>query len=579
MDRRRQLDASGRASSGPALIRSGPILAAIFLIVLCVRVPAQSDTSSSALQQSFENQNWQEVLRLFEVTHAHTAGDYYYYGGALARLGRYGPAEQALLAGLRQRPADKRFPLELAGVAFRRKRYSEATHWLHRALELDPADDYANDFLGSTYFLADNLEAALKYWNRIAKPEIQEVRIQSPLQIRPALLDTALAFSPAEVFTAAELRASQLRVRGLGIFSRYSFDLAARNDGKFDLAFHAQELNGIGDTKLEAGISFLRGIFYQTVYPEYFNIAGTATNFQSLVRWDPEKRRVLASLSGPLRNNAKRRYGLGLDLRNENWSIRDSFTGPAPVLGALNLRRESGRAEITSSEGGRTAWTAGVELSHRDLRNLVPGSALTSTILLQGFQLKQYLRAKYDLWRVPERRFVLNTDGSSELARIWSNPAQAFAKLQGSASGHWFPQFRGDDYETLVRVRGGKTFGDIPFDELFMLGLERDNELWMRAHIGTREGRKGSAPLGRNYFLASAETDKNVYGSGIFRVKLGPFLDTGTITDPVSGLGSPRWLVDIGAQAKFRVLGVGVVLSYGKDLRSGNNAFYTTVSR
>ncbi len=66
---------------------------------------------------------------------------------------------------------------------------------------------------------------------------------------------------------------------------------------------------------------------------------------------------------------------------------------------------------------------------------------------------------------------------------------------------HWLPTARGDDYETLVRVRAGKTFGDLPFDELFMLGLERDNDLWLRGHIGTRDGRKGSAPLGKDYFL------------------------------------------------------------------------------
>jgi tetratricopeptide (TPR) repeat protein len=555
------------------------ILAAVILIALGARVSAQRVSSSSPLRQSFEKQDWQEVLRLFEAAPAHSADDYYYYGGALAQLGRYLPAEQALLAGLRQRPADKRFPVELAGVAFKQKRFSEATHWLRRALKLDPTDNYANDFLATTYFLADNLEAALKYWNRAGKPDIENVRVQSPLKTRPALLDSAMTFSPAEMFRTSDLLASQARVRGLAIFPRYSFELAARDDRKCDVGFRGQELNGIGGTRWEAGLSFFRGIFYQTVYPEYFNIGGTATNFQSLVRWDPEKRRVLASLSGPLRNNAKRRYYLAVDLRNENWDIRDSFTGPSTLLGALNLRRESGRAEVTSFEGGRAAWTAGVELSKRDFRDVVPGSALTSTILLQGFQLKQYLRAKYDLWRLSERRFVLTTDGSSELGRIWSKPVHAFAKLQGSASVHWFPQFLGDDYETLVRVREGKIFGDIPFDELFMLGLERDNDLWMRAHIGTRDGRKGSAPLGRHYFLASAETDKNLYGNGIFRVKLGPFLDTGKMTDPASGLGSPKWLVDIGAQAKVRVLGVGVVFSYGKDLRSGNNAFYTTVSR
>jgi hypothetical protein len=30
---------------------------------------------------------------------------------------------------------------------------------------------------------------------------------------------------------------------------------------------------------------------------------------------------------------------------------------------------------------------------------------------------------------------------------------------------------------------------------------------------------------------------------------------------------------------KLRVLGVGLIFSYGKDVRTGNNAFYTTVAR
>ena len=129
------------------------------------------------------------------------------------------------------------------------------------------------------------------------------------------------------------------------------------------------------------------------------------------------------------------------------------------------------------------------------------------------------------------------------------------------------------------RIRGGKTFGQTPFDELFMLGLERDNDLPMRAHIGTRHGQKGSAPLGRDYFLSNWETDKNVYSNGLLTVKVGPLLDMGKINDPSSGLGSQKWLFDTGAQTKMRVLGVSVALVYGKDLRTGNNAFYATVGR
>ncbi len=68
------------------------------------------------------------------------------------------------------------------------------------------------------------------------------------------------------------------------------------------------------------------------------------------------------------------------------------------------------------------------------------------------------------------------------------------------------------------------------------------------------------------------EIDKNAYRKGPITVTAGPFLDTGKITDPTPGLGSHKWLWDIGLQTKVRAFGMGVVFSYGKDLRSGNNA-------
>jgi hypothetical protein len=71
------------------------------------------------------------------------------------------------------------------------------------------------------------------------------------------------------------------------------------------------------------------------------------------------------------------------------------------------------------------------------------------------------------------------------------------------------------------------------------------------------------------------DADRTIYQGGLLRIKLGPFLDSGRITDPSGVFGSPRWLWDAGAQVKVRILStVTVTVSYGKDLRSGRNAFY-----
>jgi tetratricopeptide (TPR) repeat protein len=570
------MDAAGATSNIKSLT-----LTFFFTILFSFSYLAVAQTPDTSLlvraRELSDQQRWQELVTLVQSVQNPSADLEFYYGSALARLSRWNEAEHAFSAGARLRPTDKRFPMELAGVAFKRKRYPVAARYLRRALRLDPNDSYGNDFLGTVYFLQGNLEAALKYWNRVDKPRISEIQAQPPPLVDSVLLDRAMAFAPAGTLSGQDFLTTELRIRGLEIFPRFQIDLQARADGNFDILFRNRERNGLGQGKLEKLFLVFRGLPFQSITPEVYNLRHEAINFVSMYRWDAEKRRLRGELSGPFRNNPKVRYELMADLRGENWNIRKSFAGTAPVLGSFNMRREAVSANLTFFESGRWHWSAGAEISHRDFRDVVPGTALSPSLLTKGYQLKQTTQLDTALWRFPERRLTLDAGASSQLGRIWSEPSHSFEKLQGSLRFHWLPQSQGDDYEIQHRLRAGKTFGDVPFDELFMLGLERDNDLEMRGHIGTRDGRKGSAPLGGDYFLSNWEVDKNVYGNGIFTVKLGPFVDTGKIGNSSAALGSQKWLWDVGAQATFRVFGVGVAFSYGKDLRSGNNAFYVSM--
>jgi len=51
--------------------------------------------------------------------------------------------------------------------------------------------------------------------------------------------------------------------------------------------------------------------------------------------------------------------------------------------------------------------------------------------------------------------------------------------------------------------------GKVTIDELFQLGIERDNDLWLRGHSAPATVEK-VLPLGRRYFLANWEMDKNI---------------------------------------------------------------------
>jgi len=514
------------------------------------------------------------VAGALEPLQARTAEQNFAYGTALAHLERWRDADATLEAGARQAPRDERFPLERAGVAFRQKEYARAARALRRALKLKPDDAYAANFLATVYFLEDNVPAAVQEWNRVGKPELAAVKVEPPLKISPTLLDGAFAFAPMSRLTARQLADSDARVRGLGIFPQYHFDLRARDDGRFEMVFRARELNGFGDGWLERAFLLARGLPFQEIDPEYDNLRGQAINFKGMVRWDAQKRRVFAEAAGPLMHSTVRRYRLSFDARNENWALRQSFAGPAPVVASLNLRREAGALTVGSDARDRFGWRAGAEVSDRELRGVTADGVLAPSLLAQGFSLMQKMTVRSTLLRVPERRFTLTAGASSEAARLWSTPSQSFERLQGRMGWRWLPRATGSDYETRQEIRAGGIFGQPPFDELFELGLERDNDLPMRGHIGTRDGIKGSAPLGRDYFLARWETDKMLYANGLMTATLGPFVDTGKMGDALEVPAWQKWMVDTGAQAELRVFGTTVAFSYGKDLRTGNNAFY-----
>jgi hypothetical protein len=571
----RKLDAPRTTKIRGSLVCFSSLVLLCVAVLLCAAGAGFAQNSDnpepSRIERLFQQEQWQDIAKLPPPAGA-SPDLYFYYGTALARLERWEEARVAFESGLRANPKDSRFPTELAGVAFKQKKYNEAETWLRRALELAPDDSYANDFLATIYFMRGNVEAALKYWNRAGKPMLESVSSEPTPHTKPVLLDRAFTFSPASTLRLRDLLTTEARIRQLGVFPTSHFELQAREDGKFDLVFRNFERNGCGSNKWECLLLVFGGTPAQTVNFDYFNVRRDAINFHSLFRWDAEKRRVLTQLDTPLAGMAKWHLRLDTDLRNENWSIRSSFSGPAPLLAALNLKREAARVEFTDAVSGRWRWFEATEFSNRSYNNVLAGNLLTPQLLTGGAQLKQTLGADVTLLHFPERRLIVESGGALEVARLWSGNGRDFAKFSGTLRLHWFPQHTGDKYEFEHTVRVGETLGSPPFDELFMFGVLGDSALPVRAHIATRDGKKGSAPLGRNYFLSNWDVTRNFSPISLLKLKVGPFVDAGKITDRDAAFASHEWLWDTGIQAKLQVFGFGVTLSYGRDLRSGRNA-------
>lgn len=574
-----QLDLAGGPQAGSLRFQ---VVFLCFLLAIPVAARGQKVCNQATIQKLYHKARWTDVLRATTGCSLNSADGYYYRGMAFARLQQWDRAKATFRTGEKNYARDKRFPVELAGIAFKQKRYQEAKRDLHWTLHLDPHDRYAINFLATIYFLQGNQEAAIKYWNRIGKPRIRQIKIDPQLRIDPALLSRAFTCSPASLLTLEQYRTTLKRLKQLEIFPTFRLDLVplpGKGTQVFDLTLSAVERNGWGTGKIAGFISLLRGLPYESVYPEVYNLHNSALNITSLFRWNDQERRAFVSVSAPLAGNPKYRYRFYADGRNENWNISRTFHKAGLQIEAFNLEKLQLGGRIKSIVNSRWSWAAGLSFSDRRFRNLPAGTRSADPAFSDGFAVEAHARSNYALLRMPQRRFVLDSSAMGTFGNFYAPGFSHFGILQGLVKAHWFPQPQGDDYEMVEEFHAGKTFGLVPFDDFFMLGLEHDNNLPLRAHIGTRDGQKGNAPLGRDYLLSNWEVDKNLYANAWFKLQLAPFLDTGRIYDDSGGFGSRQWLWDTGASVKLRLMGgVALIFTYGKDLRTGHNTFYFTTT-
>ena len=199
------------------------------------------------------NSAGRKLSALGKSARTHSADLDFYYGTALAQLGRLARRSACIRGGSHGcSHSDKRFPSGAGWSRFQsRKTIRGRPATCVGALRISiPRDSYGNDFLGTVYFLQGNIEAALKYWNRVGKPHIAEVRTAPAPQVNAALLDRALAFAPASVVASA--RSADHRNSGprTGNFlPAINLICRPRDDGKFDILFRNRERDGWGQTQ------------------------------------------------------------------------------------------------------------------------------------------------------------------------------------------------------------------------------------------------------------------------------------------------------------------------------------------
>ena len=561
----------------PCLIKRAVV---VLLLGLAATACFAQTASLDSVKQLYDQKNWGEIVRIVPPSAENSAQLDLYRGLALAQLQQWSQARAAFESGERKEPAEERFSVELAGVAYRENDLAEAKRQLHRALTLNPDDSYALNFLGTIYLLEGNLEAALEYWNRIESPHIAQIQEIPQPRLDAALLDRAFAVPPLSVMRLQDFETTDARIAALGVFPVRRWELQPAGQDDYNLVLHAVEENGWGANKWVAALSALEGLPYETVYPEYHNARGEAVNFDSLVRWDSQKRRLYLAVSLPPEHDPKWNFRAYVDGRDEKWDLTNSLFGATTAVTAMKLRRVEASVEFRRIQSGRWSWQTKGAFSRRTFGDIVGVPAAATSLFSSGDAIEWDAETDYRLLSMADRRITLDSSGTGGVARNFAPQGAGgiFGRAEGSLRFHWFPRATGDDYEMTSQWRAGMLAGAVPFDEFYTLGVERDdNNRWLRGISGTRGGEKGNSPMGRRYLLWNWEWQKVIYHDAYFEFRAGPVFDSGNIADPSGAFGSRGWLWDPGAELTVRVLDtVNVVLSYGHDMRSGQNTFFAT---
>jgi hypothetical protein len=389
------------------------------------------------------------------------------------------------------------------------------------------------------------------------------VDLQPVPAVNPELLDKAMLIAPASTLQMQQFLATESRFEVMDVFRRHEFLLRPRSDGKrFDLVLRANLRRGSFSSKYKMATIAAQAIFSETVELDFPNINGSTMSSTSWLSWDEYKNRAGSSFSFPYGANPHSRIRFFGEGRKETWSLDG---------GDVRFSRMESGIEFSESRPSGFIWNSGAKISGRTFQGAGDADAFQN-----GLQVQVFGSSTFSILRVPERRFVLTSMSTLE-AGTFLTDTDVSGTFQQQFDALWFPRPADDDLSLRARFTIGQSFGLLPFDHHFNLGANQHSNLSLRAHRSSIE-KKGENPFAPGFVLSNIDFSKQILSKGRLHWRLSPFVDVARIADSELWNGH-RWFLDAGIQSGFRVYGsTELVLTYGKDLRTGRNVLYLSAN-
>jgi tetratricopeptide (TPR) repeat protein len=467
-----------------------------------------------------------------------------------ARLGRPDQARLAFERAIYLQPGRPEALVERGGLRFLAKEYDAAITDFERAIDLRP-DPYTREMLATSLYLTGRIHAAVREWNRIGQPIVQNIRVEGTKRLKKGWVRREVTPSEGGLLRPRHLEGTRLRLDETGVFRGVSLRPVPLGDGKADFEVTVAERHGLWDLWPEF---VARSVVYaasKKVRLRYYNPFGAGVTLGGEYKWESTQPRLEGRLFWP------RPVGLPFNFYLEGGTARPTYE----LDGPMTLRTRGLAAGIRRVFGARTVAQVGLRARHRTFSRFRFDSPDGD---LHGFDAGIERR-----W-LDRRRHRLHSalyffQSAEELGSDFIYPrGLAVLRYYGIVAGVDESEMPGVVFATQLQWGVGGT--GMPLDDMFAPGAASEMDFPLRGHRQKRSGVLGYAPIGRNVLVGNVEWRQRVLNMKRLQGGVVLFYDGARVGDTAQG---PREEVlhDAGIGLRLQIRGAPVLrLDYGWSL-------------
>lgn len=465
-------------------------------------------------------------------------------GEAIDEIGRRGlSAADAVLGTVRGQCPEAAGPLaELAGVRFAERRWSEAASLAEKAVHRDPGYEYAWDVLGSSRFMENDVDRALRAWNRIGKPRLDSIDIDGLDYTRYALVAQALALTPNTVLTADRYRLAERRLHQLPTQLSARIGLRPEPDGFATVDVAIVERASRPRGRFEWAASSVQTVVDREVSARIPGWNGEGEVWDVSWRWWTNRPRVAMAFATPRVGRVP-----GVWRIEASWEAQ-SYRTSEPLV--IREERAHGGVAVTDWISGNLRYEVAAGVDSWD------GSRRTASV--RG---------------TLERRFLDDRVALSGAMSSWTplSTGRAFHGASVNAAFRSSKEPRGIVHVAHAGVE--RVTSAAPLAIWPGAGDGHARPLLLRAHALLRDGVIEGSAFGRRVAALTLESQVWFDRPALARLGLAVFLDTAHAADRLASARGDPLQVDGGLGLRARLPGRAGTLriDYGRGLRDGSN--------